>query len=113
MLLGVLILANERNDAGTFEIRWVDPTPARLRVQSRIALQWGATWKLLFTNPDAKGFFDAIAFWDSRQGIVAGDAVDGHGPADELRLRSAPCRMNAPVNTNTWTIVTIRNATMT
>lgn len=33
--------------------------------------------RLLFTNPDPKGFFDAIAFWDARHGIVAGDAVDG------------------------------------
>ena len=38
----------------------------------------GAHWTLLFTNPDAKGFFDAIAFWDTRRGIVVGDAVDGH-----------------------------------
>jgi photosystem II stability/assembly factor-like uncharacterized protein len=37
----------------------------------------GAHWKLLFTNPDEKGFFDAIAFWDARHGIVAGDPVDG------------------------------------
>jgi photosystem II stability/assembly factor-like uncharacterized protein len=37
----------------------------------------GATWSLLFTNPDAKGFCDAIAFWDARHGILAGDAVDG------------------------------------
>jgi photosystem II stability/assembly factor-like uncharacterized protein len=36
----------------------------------------GAHWKLLFTNPDAKGFFDGIAFWDRSHGIVAGDAVD-------------------------------------
>src|SRR5665213_313218 len=38
----------------------------------------GAHWILLFTNPDPKGFFDAIAFWDARRGIVLGDAVDGH-----------------------------------
>jgi photosystem II stability/assembly factor-like uncharacterized protein len=38
----------------------------------------GATWKLLFTNPDAKGFFDGIAFWDARHGILCGDPVDGH-----------------------------------
>ncbi len=37
----------------------------------------GGHWKLLFTNPDAKGFFDGIAFWDRRHGIVAGDPVDG------------------------------------
>jgi photosystem II stability/assembly factor-like uncharacterized protein len=38
----------------------------------------GAHWTLLFTNPDAKGFFDGIAFWDRDHGIAAGDPVDGH-----------------------------------
>jgi hypothetical protein len=33
---------------------------------------------LLFTNPDAKGFFDAMAFWDATHGILVGDPVDGH-----------------------------------
>ncbi len=37
----------------------------------------GVHWTLLFTNPDAVGFWDAIAFWDVRHGILAGDAVDG------------------------------------
>ncbi len=37
----------------------------------------GSTWKLLFTNPDAKGFFDGLAFRDSKNGILLGDAVDG------------------------------------
>ena len=37
----------------------------------------GAQWKLQFTNPDPKGFFDAMAFWDATHGIVVGDPVDG------------------------------------
>jgi len=37
----------------------------------------GAHWSLLYTNPDAGGFFDALAFWDARDGIVLGDPVDG------------------------------------
>jgi photosystem II stability/assembly factor-like uncharacterized protein len=37
----------------------------------------GSNWTLLFTNPDAAGFFDAIAFWDARRGIVLGDPVNG------------------------------------
>jgi photosystem II stability/assembly factor-like uncharacterized protein len=37
----------------------------------------GGHWALQFTNPDAKGFFDAIAFWDAAHGIVLGDPVDG------------------------------------
>ena len=37
----------------------------------------GATWSLLYTNPDPKGFFDAIQFWDATHGILIGDPVDG------------------------------------
>jgi photosystem II stability/assembly factor-like uncharacterized protein len=37
----------------------------------------GKTWVLQFTNPDAKAFYDAIAFWDERNGIAVGDPVDG------------------------------------
>src|SRR5690242_19386672 len=38
----------------------------------------GSHWTLLFTNPDARGFFDAIAFWNRQRGLVMGDPVDGH-----------------------------------
>jgi photosystem II stability/assembly factor-like uncharacterized protein len=38
----------------------------------------GASWSLAMTNPDPKGFWDAMAFWDSSHGIVVGDPVDGH-----------------------------------
>jgi photosystem II stability/assembly factor-like uncharacterized protein len=37
----------------------------------------GERWNLLYTNPDPKGFFDAIAFWDATHGILMGDPVDG------------------------------------
>lgn len=37
----------------------------------------GERWHLLLTNPDQDGFFDAIAFWDERRGLVLGDPVDG------------------------------------
>jgi photosystem II stability/assembly factor-like uncharacterized protein len=38
----------------------------------------GSHWELLFTNPDAEGFWDSIAFWDDRtHGILAGDSVNG------------------------------------
>jgi len=37
----------------------------------------GEHWTLQLTNPDPKGFFDAIAFWDARHGIVLGDPVNG------------------------------------
>uniref|UniRef100_Q026F2 Glycosyl hydrolase, BNR repeat-containing protein n=1 Tax=Solibacter usitatus (strain Ellin6076) TaxID=234267 RepID=Q026F2_SOLUE len=37
----------------------------------------GEHWALQFTNPDPKGFFDAIAFWDATHGVVVGDQLDG------------------------------------
>jgi photosystem II stability/assembly factor-like uncharacterized protein len=37
----------------------------------------GDHWTLQFTNPEPKGFFDSIAFWDANHGIVLGDAIDG------------------------------------
>ena len=33
----------------------------------------GDRWVLAYTNPDPKGFFDALAFWDATHGIVVGD----------------------------------------
>jgi photosystem II stability/assembly factor-like uncharacterized protein len=38
----------------------------------------GAHWTLQFVNPDATGFFDAIAFWDRQHGLALGDPVRGH-----------------------------------
>jgi photosystem II stability/assembly factor-like uncharacterized protein len=45
--------------------------------QSRIyhTSDGGQHWELQFTNSDAKGFFDSIAFWDSKHGVVVGDPV--------------------------------------
>lgn len=37
----------------------------------------GAQWTLTHQNKQEKGFFDSIAFWDRRRGIVVGDPVDG------------------------------------
>src|SRR5207302_8703400 len=37
----------------------------------------GKTWILQFQNPDADGFFDALAFWDDQNGVVLGDPVKG------------------------------------
>ncbi|MGA7884377.1 MAG: hypothetical protein WCA44_01450 [Acidobacteriaceae bacterium] len=33
------------------------------------------TWKLLFTNPDKDGFWDAMAFWNHQDGEILGDPV--------------------------------------
>ncbi len=38
----------------------------------------GKNWQLLFINPDKKGFFDSIDFWDNQRGLLLGDPVDGY-----------------------------------
>jgi photosystem II stability/assembly factor-like uncharacterized protein len=35
----------------------------------------GLDWQLQFKNDNPKGFFDSMAFWDSKHGIVLGDPV--------------------------------------
>jgi photosystem II stability/assembly factor-like uncharacterized protein len=40
----------------------------------------GKTWNLQFKNPDPEAFFDALAFWDARNGVALGDPVKGHFP---------------------------------
>jgi photosystem II stability/assembly factor-like uncharacterized protein len=47
--------------------------------QSRIyeTTDGGSHWTLQLKNPDPKGFFNALSFWDPRHGIVVGDPVDG------------------------------------
>ena len=37
----------------------------------------GERWKLLLENREPQGFFDSIAFWDTRRGLILGDAVGG------------------------------------
>lgn len=45
--------------------------------QSRIyhTADGGQHWQLQFSNRNPKGFFDSIAFWDSKHGVVVGDPV--------------------------------------
>jgi photosystem II stability/assembly factor-like uncharacterized protein len=35
----------------------------------------GRHWQLQFTNPNAKGFFDSMVFWDRTHGVVVGDPI--------------------------------------
>jgi photosystem II stability/assembly factor-like uncharacterized protein len=35
----------------------------------------GRSWQLQFTNKNPKGFFDSMAFWDSKHGVVLGDPI--------------------------------------
>ncbi|WP_332848019.1 WD40/YVTN/BNR-like repeat-containing protein [Massilia sp. S19_KUP03_FR1] len=37
----------------------------------------GASWKSTAINAVAAGFWDALAFWDARRGLLLGDPVDG------------------------------------
>lgn len=37
----------------------------------------GRSWKMLASNQEAKGFWDAIAFWDRKRGLILGDPLDG------------------------------------
>ncbi len=66
------------------------------------------TWKLLFTNPDKEGFWDAIQFAERirrvRVGMI-GDPVDGHLQSIRLRSmamsrwdRSERSRASRPIN---------------
>ncbi len=45
--------------------------------QSRIyhTTDAGRHWQLQFTNTNPKGFFDSMAFWDPKHGVVLGDPI--------------------------------------
>jgi len=45
--------------------------------QSRIyrTTDGGQHWQLQFTNTNPKGFFDSMAFWDAKHGVVLGDPI--------------------------------------
>ena len=47
--------------------------------QSRIykTTDAGASWVLLTTNLEPKGFWDCMSFWDPTHGMIIGDPVDG------------------------------------
>src|SRR5580698_9786975 len=53
--------------------------------QSRIyhTTDAGQHWQLQFTNTNPKGFFDSMAFWDSKHGSALGDPV----PDDSGKLK--------------------------
>jgi photosystem II stability/assembly factor-like uncharacterized protein len=38
----------------------------------------GEQWTLVLGNPDKTGFFDAMKFWNRKQGMLLGDPVAGH-----------------------------------
>jgi photosystem II stability/assembly factor-like uncharacterized protein len=56
--------------------------------QSRIyhTTDAGRHWQLQFTNPNPKGFFDSMVFWDRTHGIVLGDPVPDETGALKFEL---------------------------
>jgi photosystem II stability/assembly factor-like uncharacterized protein len=43
----------------------------------------GQHWQLQFTNPNPKGFFDSMAFWDPTHGVVLGDPIPDETGGDK------------------------------
>ncbi len=37
----------------------------------------GANWKVVYTNTDKEAFIDGIDFWNNKEGVVYGDAIQG------------------------------------
>lgn len=64
----------EALDASTVVLMSAGPGDASRIFRSTDA---GSTWKPAHTNPDKDGFYDAIAFWDAKNGMVMGDPVAG------------------------------------
>jgi|SRR5579863_1581567 photosystem II stability/assembly factor-like uncharacterized protein len=72
-------------EAGTLDFRGVEAFSAEEAFlmsagpgeQSRIyhTGDAGQHWQLQFTNSNPRGFFDSIAFWDSKHGVVLGDPI--------------------------------------
>jgi photosystem II stability/assembly factor-like uncharacterized protein len=75
------------NIAGDLDFRDVQAFDAKVAVvmsagpgaKSRIyrTEDGGQQWTLVHQNQQEKGFFDSVAFWDRRRGILVGDPVDG------------------------------------
>jgi photosystem II stability/assembly factor-like uncharacterized protein len=38
----------------------------------------GTNWELVHQNQYVQGFYDAIAFWDNKRGVLQGDPIEGH-----------------------------------
>ncbi|HTS36759.1 MAG TPA: hypothetical protein VMH04_13875 [Candidatus Solibacter sp.] len=64
--------------------------------QSRIyhTADAGKSWQLQFTNANPKGFFDSIAFWDAKHGIVVGDPVADEGGKLKFEILATDDGMN-------------------
>lgn len=83
---GVTWHAGRVEGAGSLDFRAVAAIGPRIYLvssgpgeQSRIyeSENAGKSWKLQFSNAVPQGFFDAVALWDTKNGIVLGDPIDG------------------------------------
>lgn len=56
------------------------------------------TWRLLFTNPDKEGFWDAIQFTDRIHGFLVGDPVSVSGSTSKRVVfkQTSPLRESSP-----------------
>jgi len=70
--------------------------------QSRIyhTADRGRHWQLEFTNPNPKGFFDSMAFWDPTHGIVLGDPIPDETNKETGKLKFELLMTN---DGQTWT----------
>jgi photosystem II stability/assembly factor-like uncharacterized protein len=70
--------------------------------QSRIyhTADRGRHWQLQFTNPNPKGFFDSMAFWDPTHGIVLGDPIPDETSKESGKLKFELLMTN---DGQTWT----------
>lgn len=64
----------EAFDSNTAIVMGAGPGAASRMYRTR---DGGATWQLLVVNKEPEGFWDAMAFWDAKNGIVFGDPVRG------------------------------------
>ncbi|HEY5692637.1 MAG TPA: photosystem II stability/assembly factor-like protein [Cyclobacteriaceae bacterium] len=42
-----------------------------------ISINGGNNWKKVYTNMDSAAFFDGMDFWNSNEGLIYGDAING------------------------------------
>jgi photosystem II stability/assembly factor-like uncharacterized protein len=74
--------------------------------QSRIyhTTDRGQHWQLQFTNPNPKGFFDSMAFWDPTHGIVLGDPIpDETGKDKDKATGKLKFELLITTDGQTWT----------
>ncbi len=55
-----------------------------------------SSWRLLFTNPDKDGFWDAVQFRGRSDGIILGDPVGGYFTVLRVYLPAAPMEPGSP-----------------